>query len=147
MSDPYLSNDNPSIISHVSLGTRDMTRALPFYDAVMATIDAKRLEQIHTEDKDLVAVAYGKQFPEFWIQIPENNKPAGTGNGVHVAFSVNNRESVHRFYQAALNNGGTDNGEPGARPQYGAQFYGCFVFDPDGNKIEANFWDTSQDKG
>lgn len=138
-----MTDDNPCIISHVSLGTRDLPKALAFYDAVMATLDAKRQEEIKLDDERVVAVAYGKYFPEFWIQVPDNRKPAEVGNGVHIGFAVGNKEGVHRFHKAALENGGTDNGAPGPRPHYGEPYYGCFVLDPDGNKIEACFWDMS----
>jgi predicted lactoylglutathione lyase len=47
------------------------------------------------------------------------------------------RASVDAFYRAALDAGGKDNGPPGLRPQYHADYYGAFVFDLDGNNIEA----------
>ncbi|MFK7861927.1 MAG: VOC family protein [Granulosicoccus sp.] len=138
-----MTDSNPSIISHVSLGTRDLPRALVFYDAVMATIGARRHEEIRNEDKELVAVAYGKQFPEFWIQVPDNKKPADVGNGIHVGFIASDKTCVHQFHEVALKQGGTDNGAPGPRPHYGEPYYGCFVLDLDGNRIEASFWDFS----
>jgi len=138
-----MATDNPSIVSHVSLGTRDISKAVVFYDAVMATIGASRQEAVNLPDHGLVAVAYGKQFPEFWIQIPGNEQPAHVGNGIHIGFIAADLDSVHAFYDAALANGGKDSGPPGPRPHYGEQYYGCFVRDPDGNKIEATFWDAS----
>ena len=56
---------------------------------------------------------------------------------MHVAFQAPDRETVRRFHRTAIENGGTDEGEPGLRPQYNANYYGAFVRDPDGNKIEA----------
>lgn len=135
----------PSILSHVSMGTRDMPKALAFYDAVMPTIGATRKEVVEFDETGIVAVAYGKLFPEFWIQIPDNNRAAETGNGVHVGFIAADKESVHLFHATALQHGGTDEGAPGPRPHYGDQYYGCFVLDPDGNKVEATFWDLSKD--
>ena len=140
-----MSDDVPSIISHVSLGTRDMARALPFYDAVLATVGATRQEQVALDGVGLVAVAYGKRFPEFWIQLPENRVPASVGNGVHVGFIAPDKASVQRFHEVALSAGGTDDGAPGPRPHYGEPYYGCFVIDLDGNKIEAAFWDASKE--
>jgi len=139
-----MTDENPSIVSHVSLGTRDMPKALAFYDAVMATVGASRKEEIKLDGLGLVAVAYGKAFPEFWIQLPSNQQPAAVGNGVHVGFIAPDENTVQRFHQASLKHGGTDEGAPGPRPHYGAQYYGCFVLDPDGNKIEATFWDMSK---
>jgi catechol 2,3-dioxygenase-like lactoylglutathione lyase family enzyme len=56
---------------------------------------------------------------------------------VHVAFIVQERAKVDAFYEAALANGGTDEGPPGPRPQYHPNYYGAYVRDPDGNKIQA----------
>jgi predicted lactoylglutathione lyase len=50
---------------------------------------------------------------------------------------VNKRALVDAFYAAAMAAGGTDNGKPGLRPQYSANYYGAFVLDPDGYNIEA----------
>ena len=57
--------------------------------------------------------------------------------GVHVAFSAADRKTVDDFYAAAIAAGGRDNGKPGLRPQYHPDYYGAFVFDPDGHNIEA----------
>lgn len=126
---------NPSIISHVSVGTSDVKRACAFYDAVLATIGARRVLD------EGFAVAYGKQFPEFWVQPPHNGAPPQVGNGAHFAFSAGSRAEVDAFHIAALAAGGKDDGAPGPRPDYGREYYGAFVRDLDGNKIEAMFWD------
>ena len=60
------------------------------------------------------------------------SRPATAGNGTHVAFTAPTHAAVHAFYEAALANGGQDDGPPGPRPAYGPDFYGCFVRDPDG---------------
>jgi len=57
--------------------------------------------------------------------------------GFHVAFRAPTREAVRRFYEAALAAGGRDNGPPGLRPNYHANYYGAFVLDLDGHHIEA----------
>lgn len=128
--------DNPSIMSHVSVGTNHFARAVAFYDAVLATLGAKQLIT-HRE-----AVAYGRMYPEFWVNTPLDNKPATIGNGSHFAFFAENKAQVHAFYDTALAHGANDDGAPGPRPEYGDPFYGCYVRDLDGNKIEATFWDT-----
>jgi catechol 2,3-dioxygenase-like lactoylglutathione lyase family enzyme len=56
---------------------------------------------------------------------------------VHIAFAAPSRDQVHLFYRAALAAGGRDNGAPGPRPHYHANYFGAFVLDPDGNNIEA----------
>lgn len=130
-----MSSDNPSIISHVSVGTNDFARASAFYDAVFAAIGGKRIME-HPG-----AVAYGKQFPEFWVQSPLDRQRASVGNGTHVGLMADSKEGVDAFYEAALAAGGKDAGEPGGREHYGEAYYGCFVRDLDGHKIEAMYWD------
>ena len=127
-----------SIMSHVSVGTNDLARALAFYDAVLATLGGKRLIEHAGE-----AVAYGRQFPEFWVNRPFDEQRATVGNGAHYAFQAASKAEVDAFHEAALAAGATDDGAPGPRPEYGAPFYGCYVRDPDGNKIEATFWETA----
>lgn len=127
--------DSPSILSHVSIGTNSFERAIAFYDRILSTLGCRRMME-HPG-----AVAYGKKYPEFWVQIPINGQPASIGNGTHIGFIAPTKESVQAFYEAALAAGGTDDGAPGSRPDYGEPYYGCFVRDPDGHKVEASFWD------
>lgn len=129
-------NENPSIISHVSLGTNHFAQAVAFYDKVLATLNIRRTLDLSEHQ----AVAYGRAYPEFWIQRPHNGQPAATANGVHVAFFATSRAEVDAFYAAALAAGGKDDGAPGPRPHYGKEYYGCFVRDLDGHKIEAVAW-------
>ena len=56
---------------------------------------------------------------------------------VHLAFVARDEDAVRAFFAAALANGGTDNGPPGPRPSYGAEYYAAFVLDPDGHNVEA----------
>ena len=129
-----MNTENPSIISHISIGTNNFDRAVVFYDRVLSTLGCKQIM------KHPGAVAYGKEFPEFWVQTPFNGEPATIGNGSHIGFIANTKEAVHAFHEAALNEGGTDDGAPGPRPDYGDAYYGCFIRDIDGNKIEATYW-------
>ncbi|WP_107929256.1 VOC family protein [Neisseria animaloris] len=129
---------NPSILSHVSLGTNRFEEAVAFYDKVLATLGIWRVLDL-SEHR---AVAYGRAYPEFWIQAPCDGQPAQTANGVHIAFYAEIREEVDAFYQAALAAGAKDDGAPGPRPHYGKEYYGCFVRDLDGHKIEAMAWLT-----
>ncbi|MGI0493374.1 VOC family protein [Alkalinema pantanalense CENA528] len=132
--------ENPSILSHISLGTNQFEQAVAFYDAVLVTLGYRRLMDYPG------AVAYGKVYPEFWIGIPIDGQPANVGNGTHVGFIAPTKDAVHAFYDAALQAGGRDDGAPGPRPDYGDPYYGCFVRDLDGHKIEATFWDFSLDQ-
>lgn len=130
-------DNNPSILSHVSVGTNDFERAVTFYDAVLQPLGCKRLME-HPE-----AVAYGKQYPEFWVQTPFDGDLATVGNGTHIGFIAPTKAAVHAFYEAALAAGGRDEGAPGSRPEYSESYYGCFVRDLDGHKIEATFWNAA----
>lgn len=127
-------SDNPSIISHVSLGTNNFEEAIAFYDKVLATLGCRRTLE-HPR-----AIAYGKQYPEFWVQTPIDGQPAAAGNGTHIGFIASSQVEVRNFYEVALAAGGKDEGAPGSRPEYGEPYYGCFVRDIDGHKIEACFW-------
>ncbi len=120
------------ILHHVSLGTRDVPRAVSFYDAVLKALGYRRVMEFMP-----YAVAYGVDHPDFWIQVPADQGTASVGNGVHVAFGARTRAQVNAFHAAALAQGGTDEGAPGLRPDYGPDYYGAFCRDLDGNKIEA----------
>jgi len=129
-------NVPPSIVSHLSIGTNDFPRAEAFYDRVLPALGARRVM-----DHPGGAVAYGRGFPEFWVQRPIDHAPATVGNGTHIGFLAASKAQVDAFYAAALEAGATADGPPGPREEYGAPYYGCFVRDLDGHKIEAAFWD------
>lgn len=134
-------SENPSILSHISLGTNDFARAVAFYDKVLPTLGCKRIME-HPG-----AVAYGREYPEFWVQTPIDGRPASVGNGTHFGFFAPSKDAVLAFFEAALDAGAQGDGAPGPRPEYGVPYYGCFVRDLDGHKIEAAFWDMSLDPG
>lgn len=120
------------MLHHVSVGVADVERAAKFYDAVLGALGYKRVMEFMP-----YAVAYGDMAPSFWVQLPNDQKHASVGNGCHIGFSAPTKHAVEAFYRAALDNGGTDEGAPGPRPDYGPEYYGAFVRDIDGNKIEA----------
>lgn len=128
----------PNIVGHISIGTNDFDRAATFYDSVLGSIGARRIME-HPG-----AIAWGKLFPEFWLQTPIDGQGATVGNGGHVGFFATSAAQVDAFYKAALAAGAKGDGEPGFRPDYGPAYYGCFVRDLDGHKIEATFWDTTK---
>lgn len=123
-------DDVPTILNHVSVGTDDVERAGRFYDAVLTPLGAQRL---HAAEWGL---AYGKKWPEFWVQLAFDQGRASGGNGTHIAFMAPPRDAVDAFYQAGLDQGGQDAGVPGER-DYTPGYYASFLHDPDGNKIEA----------
>lgn len=130
-----MSDAFPNILSHVSIGTNDFARSTAFYDRVLKSIGIHRIME-HPG-----AVAYGKLYPEFWVQTPIDGKTASVGNGSHFAFFVLSKEEVDAFHREGLAAGAEDDGAPGPRPDYGEPYYGAFLRDPDGHKIEATFWD------
>ncbi len=127
---------NPSIISHVSLGTNDFAKAAAFYDAVLETLGCRRVMEFPE------TIAYGKAYAEFWLHPPLNDQTATAGNGTHISFVADTKAAVDQFHAAALAAGAQDEGAPGPREAYGAPYYGCFVRDLDGHKIEATYWDA-----
>lgn len=119
------------MLSHVSLGTKDAVRAAAFYDPVLAVLGIRK------GIRRGGSIDYSAATIGFSLEAPVDGKPASVGNGVHVAFIAESRAKVDEFHRVALANGGSDGGAPGLRPEYDANYYGAFVRDPDGNKIEA----------
>ncbi len=120
------------MIHHVSVGVADVERAAKFYDAVLGALGYKRVMEFMP-----YALAYGETQPSFWVTQPHNQQAPSVGNGTHIGFAARSIRAVDKFHQVTLENGGTDNGAPGPRPDYGPDYYAAFVLDLDGNKIEA----------
>src|ERR1700692_3329699 len=111
------------MLHHVSVGVSDVNRAAAFYDPVLRALGYKRVMEFLP-----YAIGYGESHPEFWIQLPHNQKLATHGNGVHVGFAAKTKAQVHNFHAAALKQGGSNDGEPGPRPDYGPAYYGAFIY-------------------
>ncbi len=120
------------MLHHVSIGVRDVPTAAEFYDKVLGALGYKRVMEFMPH-----AVAYGDTAPEFWVGLPHNQQAPSVGNGAHFSFAAKSKGAVQKFYAVALELGGSDDGAPGPRPDYGPDYYGAFVKDPEGNKIEA----------
>jgi catechol 2,3-dioxygenase-like lactoylglutathione lyase family enzyme len=120
------------MLHHVSVGVRDVGRAAQFYDAALGALGYKRVVEYLP-----YALGYGTTGPVFWVGLPHDQQAPTVGNGTHIGFSARTKDAVHKFYDAALANGGSDNGPPGPREMYGPQYYGAFVIDLDGNRLEA----------
>jgi catechol 2,3-dioxygenase-like lactoylglutathione lyase family enzyme len=126
------------MLAYVTLGTNDLDRAGTFYDAVLAPLGIVRRSASEGE------IGYGPDpAPSrgrqafFYLLTPFNNLPATWGNGVDVAFDAPTRAAIDAFHAAGLAQGGLDEGAPGLRSHYHAQFYTAYLRDPDGNKINA----------
>jgi catechol 2,3-dioxygenase-like lactoylglutathione lyase family enzyme len=144
-------------ISHLGISTTDIATSKKFYDAALAPLRYK----IALQFNDGKVLGYGdEKGPSFWVH--EVTDLAEKSGNVHVAFDAKSEEEVKAFYDAAMyvpsitspsvpeSNpifygassaaGGKDNGAPGPRPQYTANYYGAFVHDPEGNNIEAVYF-------
>ncbi|MBM3512094.1 MAG: VOC family protein [Alphaproteobacteria bacterium] len=119
------------MISHVSVGVRDVAKAKKFYTAALKPLG------LTLYFDEAYGCAWGRGFPTFWAQKPFDGKRASSGNGVHVCFNAPSKAAVDSFHRAALKLGGRDDGKPGIRAEYTPNYYAAFVRDPDGNKIEA----------
>jgi catechol 2,3-dioxygenase-like lactoylglutathione lyase family enzyme len=123
------------MLHHVSVGVLNLERASKFYDAALGALGYKRIMEFLP-----YAIGYGETRPEFWVQLPHDQNAASVGNGTHVGFIARSKNAVQKFHEAALAQGGSNNGEPGPRPDYGPEYYGAFVYDLDGNKLEATLY-------
>ena len=126
-----------SMIDHISIGVRDIARTRAFYDAALEPLGYRCLSQ------DAGSLGYGQDTVAFWISAVERPVPPDDQSGLHVCISAPTRQSVDAFHAAALAEGGRDNGAPGLRGNYGANYYAAFVVDPDGYRIEAYCGRTS----
>lgn len=115
------------IIDHIGVAVSDYDRSLLFYKQCLAPLDIELVAEIHGW------AGFGRQGKaEFWFGPDEIIQ-----SPMHIAFVADSRAKVDLFYVAALKAGAKDNGKPGLREIYHADYYGAFVIDPDGHNIEA----------
>jgi catechol 2,3-dioxygenase-like lactoylglutathione lyase family enzyme len=122
------------MIDHVSVIVSDFARSKAFYvQALAQTGHSKLVELPEARGKDAPIAGFcHADGSDFWIGQGDATTPP-----VHIAFRVPSRAAVDAFYEAAIAAGGRDNGAPGLRPHYHANYYGAYVLDPDGHNIEA----------
>ena len=121
------------MFDHVGFAVLNVARSRAFYAAALAPLGFVAVMDITKEQTGgYEGTGFGPpQRPQFWIG-------SGTPGGpVHLAFVAQSRAAVDAFYKAAIAAGGRDNGAPGLRPHYHANYYGAFVLDHDGNNVEA----------
>jgi len=120
------------MLHHVSVGVSDLEYSGAFYDAALGALGFRRVFQ------DQTAIGYGlvDGQDKFCLKL-RPNMPVALAEGFHLAFAAPSRDSVDIFHGSALQVGGHDNGAPGLRPHYGANYYAAFLLDPDGHHIEA----------
>lgn len=115
------------MLAYVTIGTNNMDKALPFYDAIAAELGGKR-----AFNNDRLQFYSNGEGGMFCIGQPFDEAPASCGNGVMPALGAPNRDAVDKAYAKALEMGATDDGAPGERMP---TFYGAYFRDLDGNKI------------
>ena len=115
------------ILDHIGLAVRDFGRSSTFFRRALAPLGNETVPE-----GEGWAMLGKNGRPEFWFGV--HGIPPGP---IHIAFSAATREQVRAFHRAALAAGGLDNGAPGIRAKYHPDYYGAFVFDPDGHNIEA----------
>ncbi len=115
------------MLDHIGLQVSNYQASKAFFVTALAPLGYRLIAEFGE------AAGFGAgDYPDFWIAQGETPSPK-----VHVAFSGGSRSAVDRFFQAAMEADGTDNGKPGLRPDYGPDYYAAYVLDPDGNNIEA----------
>ena len=124
------------MIAYVTVGADDLARAKRFY---MAFLPA--LGYVLREGPEGLSFALphtpgqSQMLPEFYVKPPFDGAPATAGNGAMVAFEAEGQAQVRTLHAAAIAAGGSDEGAPGFRAAYSAQFYVGYLRDPHGNKI------------
>ncbi|SDC93930.1 Predicted lactoylglutathione lyase [Variovorax sp. CF079] len=115
------------IFDHIGFNVSDLQASKAFYVRALAPLGIG----VAMDGEGWVMLGRPGR-PQFWIG------SFGSSPGpIHIAFAAENREQVRRFYDAALAAGGKDNGPPGLREHYHANYYGAFVIGPDGHNVEA----------
>lgn len=121
------------MIDHISIGARDIARSKLFYDAALTPLGYNCLAPGEG------SLGYGAERPVFWVIATDHPVPPDKRSGLHICFAASSRSAVDAFHEAALRAGGSDNGKPGLRPEYHANYYGAFAVDPDGYRVEAYY--------
>lgn len=130
------------MIDHTSFAVKDFEKSLIFYDNSLSVLGYERI--VNIDIPEVKVAGYGTQHkprPSFWLSDKGHNpsEEIGKALGVHLAFEAPSVEAVNQWYKTCLELGGKDNGTPGPRTHYHPGYYGAFVIDPNGWRIEACF--------
>jgi catechol 2,3-dioxygenase-like lactoylglutathione lyase family enzyme len=120
------------LIAYITVGADDMEAAERFYSAFLPAL-GYRLE--HYKGDLSYIPPNAPASPDFYVKRPFDGAPASVGNGNMVAFEARDQAQVRELHAAALAVGGSDEGQPGFRANYGPRFYVGYLRDPQGNKI------------
>jgi catechol 2,3-dioxygenase-like lactoylglutathione lyase family enzyme len=113
------------VFDHVTIRVSDREASERFYDTVLRSLG---IEKTHTD-------AHLAEWDDFSLSPAESERP--TTRRLHIGFVAPSREHADEFWRVGTQAGYTSDGEPGPRPQYGGDYYGSFLLDPDGNSAEA----------
>lgn len=120
------------MFNHVSIGVKDTARSKGFYDAALKPLG------LSCASESEGSLGYGnRRGIGLWIGTSRKPVAADKASNLHFCFDAPSRRAVDEFHAAALKAGGTDNGKPGVRADYSANYYAAFVVDPDGYRLEA----------
>ena len=119
------------MIDHVSVAVRDLAVSGALYDVILVPLELTRLV---TRDRTF---GYGKRYPEFWLNLRPGLPRVSEDTGVHICLRAPSDDAVRRFFTDALALGCTSAGDPGPRQAAITGYFGAFIFDLDGNKLEA----------
>ncbi|MDE1132140.1 MAG: VOC family protein [Ascidiaceihabitans sp.] len=124
------------MIAYITVGADNISLAKRFYSAFLPALNYGLIEGPEGLSYALpVPAGLRPTLPDFYVKPTFNGQPASAGNGAMVAFEATNQAQVRDLHAAAIKAGGTDEGQPGFRPDYGADFYVGYLRDPQGNKI------------
>ena len=116
------------MFDHVKFGVSDFAASKAFFLKALAPIGVR----VGGEGEPSYGIELVNTSNASLCLFQTTEKPAH----LHLAFVAENRQQVDAFYHAALEAGAKDNGAPGLRPQYNANYYAAFVIGPDGHNIE-----------
>ena len=127
------------VIDHVGIRVSDLAASRGMYEAALAELGFAVLGEGEFEGD--AYVLFGRGTSDDFALHSVGTEPGRdrVTTGAHIAFQAPDNASVERWYAAAIENGGTDNGPPGVRPEYSGRYYAAFALDPDGNNVEAVF--------
>lgn len=126
-------------LNYVMLGSNDVAKAHGFYSAVLPVIGGRFIAE-YMPHAFCYALRGGGRI---WVASPFNKEGATPGNGNMVGLKCDSKDEVRAAHEMALSKGGMNEGDPGARPQYGPDFYGAYVRDLDGNKMSFVVFDEA----
>ena len=118
-------------LNYVMIGSNDVARARSYFDSVLPLIGGTVVAD-YMPHTFCYALRGGGRV---WVAPPHDGQAAAPGTGNRVGLVCADPAEVRAAHAAALANGGSNEGDPGPRPQYGPDFYGAYVRDPDGNKM------------